>query len=324
MNATQHSACLKAMVEAAWAHNASLAPGHSAFVLLEDSTDTALGDIVTLAKADKRWHPLPDPYFAQEPEAAPVLIAWPTEAAAAQQMLRDVLDLALKQVPMRTGQQRLGALLWSQQPVEAVLDHLMVLAALRSPEGESVLYRFQDPRVLQWLWPSLSDQQKLQWLGPLQHWWAVEQPFGPWVHEGDWRGQWWQMTSQPQGPQAPEPTPHTLLNAKQWQTAHTAAAANRVWGTLHTMSFEAELQPDAATLKRWLSEAVELGLDLSRATGYALARAYVAARGQAATWDQPQNQAWVQAALQRCAQHPEALFDSVYMSLRKRAGHVLF
>lgn len=326
MKATALMNNLHELAQAALAHHATLPADMSAYLLLEDSADTALGDLIASAKAEKRWHPVPDPYFATEPDSAPVLIALDLREPDAQAAFNDALVLAINQAPSRLQAQRVGALLWSAAPVDELLAHFAVLGSLRSPQGESVVYRFQDPRVLQWLWLTFKDLQKLQWLGPIEHWWAVTQPSGPWSEETQaaCQAQWWAMARDPRPPAVVSPLDRRLLNAAQWFTAHTAASANRVWNTLYVMAVEGVNQPGTTQMRAWLSEANKLGLDLRRVEGYALVRAYAEMLGQGATWGQAPNQTWVREALTACAENSQALFDNQYLSLRKRAGQPLF
>jgi hypothetical protein len=84
-------------------------------------------------------------------------------------------DLALRQMPLQELAAARGAsFLAGAMPMPALAQHLHGLREVTLPDGGAALFRFQDPRVMHALAPTLNARQVAALLGPVAAWWSLD------------------------------------------------------------------------------------------------------------------------------------------------------
>ncbi|WP_295979501.1 DUF4123 domain-containing protein [uncultured Variovorax sp.] len=244
------------------------------------------------AMADERAD-VPDEIYKDRPEAAPTLVPLPADWASnapCDQTQAVLLTLAValasarQQSHRRLAEQTLCGVVFSPASPAAIAMHWTRLGFQTSPmDGNDKLFRFQDARVMQRVWPVLDDAQRSSWLGPVTEWWALEQPWGPWASvgvfdqgdEADGTGDApahqpeWFIASRFAMARALRKAPGTLpsreamrhlLHLPQWHAAHSASAGNRSWFRMASQQVPVHRQPDGQTMTRLLGQGAEMGL----------------------------------------------------------------
>jgi hypothetical protein len=268
---------------------ASVAPPLSAFLVLERWRDNPLAEHL------QEHHPLladervdvPDEIYRGRPEAAPTLVplpeGWVADALdASTQAVLHTIELALAaarlQSERRLVDQMLCAVVFSPSTPASIAMHWTRLGFQTSPaDGKDKLFRYQDARVMQRVWPLLDDEQRLQWLGPVTGWWALSQPWRPWSYEEAFAtggevptgsgadSPEWFIATRPVLSQAAtrEPRHETmrhLLRLDQWHAAHSATTGTRLWLSMASRRIPIRRQPDGETMTRLLRQGAALGL----------------------------------------------------------------
>lgn len=269
--------------------DASVARPLSAFLVLERWRDNPLAEHLQEHHpelADERVD-VPDEIYRGRPEAAPTLVPLPQDWAVdapgvGTQAVLCTMALALVaarlQSECRLVDQMLCAVVFSPATSASIATHWTRLGFQTSPDdGKDKLFRYQDARVMQRVWPLLDDEQRLQWLGPVTGWWALSQPWRPWPYAeafatggevpagSDADSSEWFIATRPVLPQAaaPEPRHETmrhLLRLDQWHAAHSATTGTRLWLSMASRRIPVQRQPDGETMTRLLRQGTELGL----------------------------------------------------------------
>ncbi|RIX72553.1 DUF4123 domain-containing protein [Acidovorax cavernicola] len=216
--------------------------------------------------------PIPDSYFKDEPSRAPHLL--PLKLPADHLILQEALASAILTAPQRLHAKKISALLLISCDIEALLAHFRALSLQYDPTAEdesACVMRYQDPRVMQRVWPILSEGQRRAWLGPIRHWYAATQPTGPIVTEAAAAPTLWHATPALSDVQ-PHSRVHHLLDSVQWRLAHGAPSENSFWQvvSLRSASGHTAPYPSTGTLRNWLSEAASSGLGTNDQTEWAL------------------------------------------------------
>jgi len=219
-----------------------------------------------------RLRPTPDSYFKDEPTRAPNLL--PLKLPADHSILQEAFASATLTASQRLHAKKVSALLLVSCDIEALLGHFGVLSLQYDPtEGaeSACVLRYQDPRVIQRVWPILSESQRRTWLGPIQHWYGATQPTGLIVAEAAAAPILWHATPALADVQ-PHSRVHHLLDSVQWRLAHSAPAENSFWQvvSLRSTSGHTAPYPSTGTLRSWLSEAASSGLGINDQTDWAL------------------------------------------------------
>lgn len=232
-----------------------------------------------------------DLYQGREDEApclVPIPAAiWPVESdgslrqTLAHEWFAHWLHVAWNEAQGRLVRQHFGGLLFSSAGARLLAQHLARLGLQYPPpamatdpsRGPARLFRYQDPRVMQRVWPALTPQQQAYWLGPVHAWWSLQQPWGSWTfpdaeHDAGLDAsepdlaQWFRAAS----PDI-EAAPHTshyatsrLFDARQWTLAHLSPVAQRIWARYLRRQISPQLQPDGDTMSRLLNEGLQHGL----------------------------------------------------------------
>lgn len=268
--------------------HASVGRPLSAFLVLERWRDNPLAEHL------QEHHPLlsdervdvPDDIYKGRPEAAPTLVPMPEDWAAdaprddtlaVLNTLALALDAARLQSRRRLVDQMLCAVVFSAATPARIALHWTHLGFQTSPEdGKNKLFRYQDGRVMQRVWPLLDDAQRRQWLGPVTAWWSLSQPWGPWagaeafattevaaggaVEATEWFIAARSALSQASGRDPSDAAMHRLLRLDQWHAAHSATTGNRLWLNMASRQIPVQHQPDGETMTRLLRQGIELGL----------------------------------------------------------------
>lgn len=230
------------------------------------------GDIDVLPVEPSRLRQVPDEYFAQETSLAPHLLTLSGSEDGA--LLRGVLAVAVTQAPSRTSPQGIGAVLLAPTGADALLRHFVMLGLQHDPMGNSRVFRYQDPRVMQRVWSSLASDQRDFWLGPVCRWMAAAQPTGRIVDPSSIEASLWHAS--PNGTaSSPFARPHRLLDSEQWQLAHSAPAEAAFWLLAHEAAdaiHQFRPYPAIGMLRGWLNEAAAHRLGANDQCEWALCR----------------------------------------------------
>lgn len=174
---------------------------------------------------------------------------------------------------------------------------------------------------MQRTWPLLSSAQQRQWLGPIDAWWALNQPWGPWEDTAASAeipvAAWFCVERAEAEAQAPRASLNALLDTWQWHAAHASPQANAIWGGYAEQQVPAVHQPDADTLLRLLGDAYRLGLRDANAEDYVYATwRHDAPEGQPreVSWQTPRASAALQRILQALRQQTESRFANLYLN----------
>jgi len=213
---------------------------------------------------------VPDRNFEHREEHAPFLLELPeemlgpvsgAEAWAVRDWLAQALESAAQKVGERTTRQDFCGIVISPASAQAIARHWVGLGDQRPPHQEdSVLFRYQDPRVMQRVWPALSPLQQSRWLGPVTHWWSLLQLWGPFNASPE-PLQWFHARAPvlPYG----EPTgrsPRDLFDEPQWFLSGFSPDAHAIWRSYADNHIAPEAQPDPDNLLQMLADAARLGL----------------------------------------------------------------
>lgn len=94
--------------------------------------------------------------YESEKEQGPLLVQCTEGSALTDAFTRDFV------------REHLGLLLFSQQPVEKIIDHLRTLRHALMPNGHRVRFRLQEPRKLRGIADGIPDDEHDHLLGPLE------------------------------------------------------------------------------------------------------------------------------------------------------------
>lgn len=220
---------------------------------------------------------VPDRYFEGREERAPVVLELPEEFVLPQpQSARELRPLrrwlvrclmhADGQRHDRLGVQDFCGVVVSPANAQTLTRYWVGLGDQRPPHGGgSVLFRYQDPRVMQRVWPALSPVQQARWLGPVTQWWALRQPWGPHADPGEAdtsNGLAWFQAKTPMRPQETpaERSSRDMFDESQWFLANVSPDANAIWKGYAQNHVPAQAQPDPQSMVRMLADADRLDL----------------------------------------------------------------
>jgi hypothetical protein len=249
-------------------------PGRQrAYLLFNRWEDNALAQ--ALEKQFPRWArdrvSVPDSHFEHREDSAPCLLELPEELAMPslgfksrdlRAWLVGCVDSAARQANERLTKQDFCCVVISPESERTITRHWVGLGHQQAAVGEdSLLFRYQDPRVMQRVWPSLSPLQQSRWLGPVGHWWSLAQPWGPFrdVHPSP---QWFCAKAPvlPHG-MVPGGSPRNLFDQDQWFVSGISPQANRVWRSYAEHHIPRAAQPDPERLLHMLADAARMKLD---------------------------------------------------------------
>lgn len=293
---------------------------HSArYVLLER------GNLEVLGVDASRLHPVPDAYFEHEPWLAPQLL--PIRGPEDQLLLQEALACAIVTAPDRLNMQPVSAVLVGTPRPVALLTHFAALGEQCDPTEHAAqprVFRYQDPRVMQRVWPALNGSQRSAWLGPVRRWYAALQPSNgslgaetitkvvPTTSPLVWRGD-----AEPVPPEQAVPVRQRhMLDVAQWHLAHSAPAENAFWHLLRS-SADAERpanpDPTPELLRSWLHQAAARGLHSADQTDWALC-CWAAGIQE---WDSALSQRHVEQAIALQRAHARLGFADALRSVRQ-------
>jgi hypothetical protein len=213
---------------------------------------------------------VPDSYFQHRSERAPFLLELPdelltltsgVETKAVRSWLVHCLQFAATQVDERTTQQDFCGLVISGESERTIARHWVDLGDQLPPGSQdSALFRYHDPRVMQRVWPTLSDSQQSRWMGPVMQWWSLVQPWGP-INDAPEPTQWFRATNStlPSGTSAVA-SPRYLFNAAQWFVSGVSPDANSIWRSYADNNILPLAQPDPQSMVQMLADARDMGL----------------------------------------------------------------
>jgi len=310
-------------------------PARWTFLLFERWRDNALA-----AEFEKRYpqhaaqrRSVPDDFYKGREDDAPCIVALPPEIwqhvecatladAFTQEWWAAWLEQVWRQAHKRLERQDFAAVLISRAGALTLARNFAYLGNQRPPGAtQKRLFRYQDPRVMQRVWPALSAMQRTLWLDPVLAWWAPMHPWGPWEPQlfgqdalpDDLEPQWFQ---------AEKPAPESigddreiyrgaLFDARQWALAHSAPVGNQIWRNCALDGLGAAEQPDAKSMDRLIAEGQALGLSEENLQNYVrygwLGRWTDPATGElCSAWQSPQGAQALRRALDTLAQQPQA------------------
>lgn len=318
-----------------------------AYVLLDSWQDNILADAIQAAYpelVDERCA-VPDPHFKNRQDNAPCLLPLPAvlspgsspdslAATAAREHLAHWLTLARNHAQQRLASQHLGAIVFSEVDAEDIVAHWVDLGHQQAPDGSDArLFRYQDPRVMQRVWPALSAGQRTQWLGPVRQWWTLTQPWGPWnsaqfgateLATTDVPSEWFcaeAPTSEAQRSNGSNAPLRALFDATQWHAAHIAPAANRAWAGFASDQLPMANQPDAKTVCRLLLDGERLGLQDTNLDDYVWCswRPYPSeGRSHEFAWQSSDGAALLAQVLKTLRQDPDNSFANLFAQAMRR------
>jgi hypothetical protein len=213
---------------------------------------------------------VPDSYFQHRSERAPFLLELPEElltppsgvrAKAVCGWLMHCLQFAATQVDERTTQQDFCGVVMSGESERTIASHWVDLGDQLPPGSQdSALFRYHDPRVMQRVWPTLSDSQQSRWMGPVTQWWSLAQPWGA-INDAPEPAQWFRA----EAPTLPSGTwtkasPRNLFDAAQWFVSGVSPDANSIWRSYADNNIPAQVQPDPQSMVQMLADARDMGL----------------------------------------------------------------
>lgn len=213
---------------------------------------------------------VPDSYFEHSEERAPCLLELPEELVvpvpgfktrALHEWLAHCLEATAKQVSERFTKQDFCGVVISPASERTITRHWVDLGDQLPPHSEdSVLFRYQDPRVMQRVWPSLSPLQQRRWLGPITQWWSLLQPWGAFGNKPE-PAQWFH-TKAPVLPHGGEVggSPRNLFDEAQWFLSGVSPDANSIWRSYARHNIPPEAQPDPDCLQQMLADAARMKL----------------------------------------------------------------
>ena len=315
-----------------------------AYLLLDRWDDSAVAE--ELAKvwpeaADARAA-VPDAFYAGREGEAPCVVPLPEVAlpdgdtstlaqARAQEILAEWLQAASRQAHKRLAPQDLCAVLCSTDSAGWVAQHLAKLGFQYPPGSASArVFRYQDPRVMQRVWPALGAAQQSMWLGPIQTWWSLIQPWGPWAPE-DLMESGERTSPPPAWFKAEQPTVpvektgalmlNRLLNAEQWHAAHASPSGHRSWAALASARTPVTQQPDGEVMSAAIARGQRLGLDDQDLDAFIelswlLPGEEHADHAGARSWDDAPNRQALEQALHQMRNQQGLRFTSAWLNTR--------
>ncbi len=293
----------------------------------------------------KQRYAIPDPLYKGREAQAPCLVPMPQalrlgpdveslSQAFARDWLAHWLQAAWQEVQARLARQHFCGVLLSGQSIDLVAKHLARLGFQYPPvaAGQSAnsarLFRYQDPRVMQRVWPRLRAPQQRRWLGAVQAWWTLTQPWEPWAPQdsaadctmlpAQWFKAEWPMLAQ-------EPTQvpllNRLMNLEQWQAAHSAPVGNQAWAALASAKVPVAQQPEGAAMSAAIARGQRLGLegqDLEAFTelSWLLPGEERAIQAHARRWDEPLTRQALEQALQQMRSQPDLHFAGAWLNVK--------
>jgi hypothetical protein len=276
---------------------------------------------------------VPDDFYRGREDEAPCLVPLPAEArppaesasltdAFAQDWWAAWLEQIWLQTQQRLARQDFCAVLLTPAHAPELARHLARLGRQMPPGAtQRRLLRYQDPRVMQRVWPALSPWQRSLWLGPVLAWCAPLHPWGPWASK---------LIGEDALPDEPPPqwfeaeAPATkdidanmrihrgaLFDARQWTLAHSVPMGNRVWRRCAVDGMDATEQPGAQAMNHLTAEGQALGLSEQNLEDFIwygwLGRWVEPETGQLrSAWQSPQGAHDLRRALDTLAQQPQA------------------
>ena len=213
---------------------------------------------------------MPDSYFEYHEERAPCLLELPEELVVSvpgfrtrdlREWLAHCLAFASQQVNERVTKQDFCGVVISSESAQAITRYWVGLGDQRPPHKEErVLFRFQDPRVMQRVWHALSPLQQSRWLGPVTQWWSLMQPWGPFGDRPE-PARWFCAKAPvlPYGTKA-DGSPRDLFDEAQWFLSGVSPDANSIWRSYAKHNIPPEAQPDPGSLQQMLADAARMNL----------------------------------------------------------------
>ena len=314
------------------------------YLLLEKWDDSAVAAELAhiWPEAAESRAAVPDAFYAGREDEAPCVVPLPEIAlpgggtstlaqARAQETLAGWLQTAGRHAHKRLVPQDLCAVLFSTDSAGWVAQHLAKLGFQYPPGSASArVFRYQDPRVMQRVWPELSAGQQSMWLGPIQTWWSLTQPWGPWAPEdlmesGERVGPppaWFKA----EHPTVPEKKTgalmlNRLLNAEQWHAAHASPSGHRSWAALASTRTPVAQQPDGAVMSAIIARGQRLGLDDQDLDAFIelswlLPGEEHADHARARPWDDAPNRQALEQALHQMRNQQGLRFTSAWLNTR--------
>lgn len=289
--------------------------------------------------AAKQRCAIPDSFYQGRADDAPCLVPvpqalWPVASAdnltqsLTQDWLAHWLYAAWGAAQKRLVRQYFCGVLVSGQSASHVAKHLARLGCQYPPavEGQAAstarLFRYQDPRVMQSVWPALTAGQQRRWLGSIQAWWSLQQMWGPWAFpdsESNTEEQaqaCWVHMAQPEEKPASATRASELLgrlfNPEQWALAQIWPAAQQSWSHYRRRQTPVHLQPDGACMHRLLRQGLQAGLDFQELPEFVWSSWHITesplletASATVVDWQDMHNAALLRQALHAYRQAPE-------------------
>lgn len=213
---------------------------------------------------------VPDSYFEHREDSAPFLLELPDELVIPtpgfrtrdlRAWLTHCLAFAAQQVSERLTKQDFCGVVISSASEQTIARYWVGLGHQQVPCSEqSVLFRYQDPRVMQRVWPTLSPLQQSRWLGPVSQWWSLAQPWGA-FNDPPQPAQWFH-TKAPLLPHDVQGggSPRHLFDPEQWFLSGISPLANLIWRSFADHNIPRAAQPDPDSLLQMLADAVRMKL----------------------------------------------------------------
>lgn len=278
---------------------------------------------------------IPDEFYAGREDEAPCLVPLPscvlpdgcTDTLAevrAREFLAGWLEEAGKSIRQRLVRQHLCAVLFSTDSASSVARHLAGLGYQYEPGSRTArLFRYQDPRVMQRVWPMLPSAQQVLWMGPVQAWWSLRQSWGPWDGRELFSGEVeissaapaWFKAEKPIVPQAQPETPawlNRLMTADQWRVAHWAQVGNRIWLRFAENDIPRQAQPDGNLMLQLLEAGASLGLDEHNLEDYVWCSVRYREAPPSIDWHAPSWARVLAQSLQALRSDPDTRFVSAF------------
>jgi hypothetical protein len=205
------------------------------------------------------------PFLLELPEE--LILAAPTrESEALCDWLAQCLETTAQQVRQRTIAQDFCGVVLSAAPARTIVRHWVALGAQHRPyqpdADELAVFRYHDARVMQRMWPALRPAQQRQWLGPVTHWWSLQQPWGSFNKDELVKPVPWFHAKAPVRAEHDEQSetqrvglPADLFDTDQWVLASLSPRANAIWRSYAENGVAPATQPDVHTLMQMLADA---------------------------------------------------------------------
>ncbi|CAG2133139.1 DUF4123 domain-containing protein [Ralstonia mannitolilytica] len=306
-----------------------------AYLLLDAWESNPLADAISDAwpEAATLRVAVPDDFYTGRENEAPCVVPLPDSAlpdgatnSLEQELSRDALARLVMtaggQAHQRLVRQGLGAVLFSADSAARLAQHLGMLGFQYPPEGRNAkVFRYQDPRVLQRVWPELTAAQQAMWLGPVEGWWSLTQPWGPWALEEMVSTQdavvsvplWFEAELSREPDRGTEGAVlNRLMDAKQWRAAHSAPVGNRVWARFAENGVTPSEQPNANLMRQLLSIGTAHHLDGGNLEDFVWCSIRYREAPPSIDWDTPHWSRVLNQTLEALSADPEARFVSAF------------